>query len=152
MEFPPSEKVFRTCIIEAVDESSGGIIVHTFGKEDRYVIVYKNPPSELELEARRFYDYRHWNKEVEAEFKKIKEREALLAAESSTSSAHEGNESSKSNKKTKMIHLECEAIETKSSFGMVSSDLKRDKRTVEETLNDIQQKKKLKIQQSIADI
>lgn len=32
------------------------------------------------------------------------------------------------------------------NFGMVSSELKRDKRTVEQTLNDIQEKKRLKTQ------
>jgi hypothetical protein len=149
MNFDPMEKVFRTCIIEAVEESGSGLICHTFGKEDRYVIVYKNPPSELELEARRFHDYRQWNKEKEEEFRKKKEHEVLLA-EAQTTAQSSAESSKATNKKTKLIRVECEAISTNPNrnFGMVSSDLKKDKRTVEETLNDIQQKKRQKTQQS----
>ena len=138
-------------ITEACEEAANGLICHTFGREERYVIVYKNPPSDLELEARRFFDYKQWNKEIEAEFKKKKEEQVLLATECSTSS-QEVQETSKgnNNKKTKLIHLECEAISSNPNrtFGMVSSELKKDKRTVEETLNDLQQKKRLKTQQT----
>ncbi|KAG5681135.1 hypothetical protein PVAND_010595 [Polypedilum vanderplanki] len=150
MIFPEMEQVFRSCITEAVDESGSGLICHTFGKESRYVVVYKNPPSELELEARRYYDYRQWNKEIEAEFKKKKEHEARLTEASSSQADGSGETSKGSSKKPKLIHVECEAISTNPNrnFGMVSSDLKKDKRTVEETLNDIQQKKRQKTQQS----
>lgn len=51
-------------------------------------------------------------------------------------------------KKTKLIHLECEALGTdlNRSYGMVSTELKKDQRTIEQTLNDIQTKKRLKTQ------
>ncbi|XP_070496193.1 sperm-associated antigen 7 homolog [Chironomus tepperi] len=150
MQFPPMEKIFRSVILEACDEAANGLICHTFGREERYVIVYKNPPNDLELEARRFFDYKQWNKEIEAEFKKKKEEQILLATECSTSSQEVQETSKGNNKKTKLIHLECEAISSNPNrtFGMVSSDLKKDKRTVEETLNDLQQKKRLKTQQT----
>lgn len=67
------EKVFRSVIIETVEESCSSLYCHTFGKEDRYVIVYKNPPSELEIEARRYFDFTKWDKEIEAEYKRKKE-------------------------------------------------------------------------------
>jgi hypothetical protein len=151
MQFEPSDKIFRSVISEAVEECGSGLICHTFGKEDRYVVVYKNPPSELEIEARRYYDYTKWNREIEAQFKKLKEQEAQLDAEKKPlpSTSSENSEFSKGNKKAKIIHsVECNAIsDVTRSFGMVSSELKKDKRTVEETLNDIQQKKRLKTQQ-----
>lgn len=151
MQFDPMEKVFRSVIIEVVEETGSGLICHTFGME-KYVIVYKNQPSELELEARRYYDYTKWNKEIEAEFKKKKEEENLLAEESN-SNPNNAKEPSKSstNKKVKLIHVACEAVSTNSSFGMVSSELKKSKKTIEETLNDIQQKKRLKTQHETVD-
>jgi hypothetical protein len=144
MQFPAMEKVFRSVIIECVEEAGSGLICHTFGREDRYVVVYKNAPSDVELEARRYYDYTAWNKELESEFKKKKEEELLHSEDLARPSS---DESAKQPKKSKLIHVACEAISNETrNFGMVSSELKKDKRTVEEALNDIQQKKKLKIQ------
>ena len=142
------EKIFRSVIIETTEESNSSLYCHTFGKEDRYVIIYKNPPSELEIEARKYGDLTKWNKEIEAEYKKKKDESALAAiATSSTSTDGEAKEQSKPNKKTKLIHLECEALGTDlRNYGMVSSELKKDTRSIEQTLNDIQQKKRLKTQ------
>lgn len=149
MQYDPMEKVFRNIIIEVVDEAGHGLCAHTFGREDRYVVVYKNPPSELELEARRYYDYKQWNKEIETEFKKRKAEEHAI--QEASTSVSEQNET-KPNKKQKLIHVECEAIKSETrNFGMVSSELKKDKRTVEEALNDIQLKKRLKSLQNDQD-
>lgn len=149
MQFDPMEKIFRSVIIETTEESNNSLYCHTFGKEDRYVIIYKNPPSELEIEARRFGDYTKWNKEIESEYKKKKE-DAEYASTSTTETSKEGEpkEQTKPNKKTKLIHLECEALGTdlNRNYGMVSTELKKDTRTIEETMNDIQQKKRLKTQ------
>jgi hypothetical protein len=152
MQFEPMEKVFRSVIIETTEESNSSLYCHTFGKEDRYVIVYKNQPSELEIEARRYGDYTKWNKEIEAEYKKKKEQETALQTPTSISNVDgtgEGSrEQSKGSKKSKLIHLECEAItsDLNRNYGMVSTELKKDTRSIEQTLNDIQQKKRLKIQ------
>lgn len=143
------EKVFRSVIIETVEESCSSLYCHTFGKEDRYVIVYKNPPSELEIEARRYFDYTKWNKELETEYKKKKEDDKLVMIPTATSSDNgEPREQSKAGKKTKLIHLECEALGTdlNRNYGMVSTELKKDTRSIEQTLNDIQEKKRLKTQ------
>lgn len=157
MQFDPMEKVFRSVIIETVEESCSSLYCHTYGKEDRYVIVYKNPPSELEVEARRYFDYTKWDKQIEAEYKKKKEEDKLVmipTATSSDSATGEHREQSKAGKKSKMIHLECEALGTdlNRNYGMVSTELKKDTRSIEQTLNDIQQKKRLKTQHQAENI
>jgi hypothetical protein len=154
MQFDPMEKVFRSVIIETTEESNSSLHCHTFGKEDRYVIVYKNPPSELEVEARRFGDYKKWNKEIEAEYKKKKEEDTAFALSLTIPNGEDGSSGSsesrelKPNKKQKLVHLECEAIGTdlNRNYGMVSTELKKDTRSIEQTLNDIQEKKRLKTQ------
>lgn len=156
MQFDPMEKVFRSVIIETTEESNSSLYCHTFGKEDRYVIIYKNPPSELEIEARRYADHTKWSKEIEADYKKKKDESTAFAtaitatsSEQSAEGSGEAREQSKSsNKKSKMIHLECEALGTdlNRNYGMVSTELKKDTRSIEQTLNDIQQKKRLKTQ------
>jgi len=143
MQFEPMEKVFRSVIGETTEETNSSLFCYTFGKEDRYVVVYKNPPSELEIEARRYYDYTKWNKEIEAEYKKMKEDSH--AATTSTSEQESSAPQTKS-KKQKLVHLECEAVDIKRNYGMVSTELKKDTRSIEQTLNDIQQKKRLKTQ------
>lgn len=158
MQFDPMEKIFRSVIIETTEESNSSLYCHTFGKEDRYVIVYKNPPSELEIEARRYGDYTKWNKEIETEYKQKKEDSASATASTASSEQFaKGSgerEPSKSNKKTKLIHLECEALGTdlNRNYGMVSTELKKDTRSIEQTLNDIQTKKRLKTQHQAENI
>jgi hypothetical protein len=151
MQFDPMEKVFRSVIIETTEESNSSLHCHTFGKEDRYVIIYKNPPSEMEVEARRYHDYKKWNKEIAAEYKKKKEEDAAFAISVSAPPGDEGSSGSsdlKPSKKQKLVHLECEALGTdlNRNYGMVSTELKKDTRSIEQTLNDIQQKKRLKTQ------
>lgn len=154
MQFDPMEKVFRSVIIETTEESNSSLHCHTFGKEDRYVIVYKNPPSELEIEARRYGDYKKWSKEIEAEYKKKKEEDLAFAASLTIPTGEEGSSGSaesresKPTKKQKLVHLECEALGTdlNRNYGMVSTELKKDTRSIEQTLNDIQEKKRLKTQ------
>lgn len=74
--------------------------------------MYKNPPSELELEGRRFYEYKKWNAEIEKEFKRRKEEEQAIHEPAANRSSDLGGESSKSNKKQKIKHsvIDCQAI------------------------------------------
>lgn len=151
IQFEPMEKVFRSVIIETAEETNTGLHCQTFGKEDRYVIVYKNAPSELELEARRYHDFTKWNKDIEAEFKRKKE-EVLEFKQSTSAQDETGSQgpSKASTKKSKIIHavdgFEALGADLNRNYGMVSTELKKDTRTIEETLNDIQQKKRQKIQ------
>lgn len=158
LQFEPMEKVFRSLIIETAEETNTGLHCHTFGREDRYVIVYKNSPSELELEARRYHDMTKWSKEIEAEFKKKKDEEAEFQQSKTpdtgeTGSSRESSSSSKaanSSKKSKQnypVEFATLGADLNRNYGMVSTELKKDTRTIEETLNDIQQKKRQKTQQ-----
>ena len=45
IQFESMEKVFRTIINEVVEELNSGLIAHTFGREERYIVVYKDVPS-----------------------------------------------------------------------------------------------------------
>jgi hypothetical protein len=152
IQFEPMEKVFRSVIIETAEETNTGLHALTFGKEDRYVIVYKNAPTELELEARRYHDITKWDKDIEAEFKRKKDE--VLEFKQSTSTQQDETESREilklNSKKNKIIHAKdgCEALgaDLNRNYGMVSTELKKDTRTIEETLNDIQQKKRQKTQ------
>lgn len=152
LQFEPMEKVFRSLIVETAEESMTGLHCHTFGREDRYVIVYKNPPSDLELEARRYHDMTKWNKDIEAEFKKKKEEELEMIEFNKTPTVDDASSSSTSkvnSKKSKQSYaVECSALgaDLNRNYGMVSTELKKDTRTIEETLNDIQQKKRQKTQ------
>lgn len=153
LQFEPMEKVFRSLIVETAEESMTGLHCHTFGREDRYVIVYKNPPSDLELEARRYHDMTKWNKDIEAEFKKKKEEELEMIEFNKTPTVDDASSSTtskaNSSKKSKQSYaVECSALgaDLNRNYGMVSTELKKDTRTIEETLNDIQQKKKQKTQ------
>lgn len=151
IQFEPMEKVFRSVVIETAEETNTGLHALTFGKEDRYVIIYKNAPSELELEARRYHDITKWDKDIEAEFKRKKEEVLEFKQSTSAQNETESREPSKTNsKKSKIIHSVegCEALgaDLNRNYGMVSTELKKDTRTIEETLNDIQQKKRQKIQ------
>lgn len=151
MQFPPIDKIFRTVIHEVCEEAGSSLICMGFGNDERYVIVYKNPPSELEIEARKSGDCLKWNKEIELEYKKKKAKlhEESIALSKPSECHSPGVTQQKASKKTKLVHLECEAINSdpNRSYGMVSSNSKNDKRTIEQALNDIQEKKRLKTQQ-----
>lgn len=131
-----------------VEESNSCLHCFTFGKEDRYVIIYKNPPSETEVEARRYSFYTKWNKEMEAEYKKKKEESLAFATAITPSTSDPTAEGSgdtketKPNKKTKLVHLECEALgqDLNRNYGMVSTELKKDNRTIEQIQNDMHKK------------
>lgn len=141
LQFDVMEKIFRSVITETTEESLANLHCHTFGSNERYVVVYKNPPSELEIEARRS-DYTKWNKEIEIDFKR--KRDLLSASTSISPQTKQTNSEAqlRNSKKKKMIHLKCEAIDINKNYGMVSTELKKDTRSIEQTLNDIQQKKK----------
>lgn len=174
IEFQPLDKVHRSVIHEIAD--NGGFIAMSFGREDedRHSVVYKkeHPPSEDEVTARR--NGEGWNKDIAKEYtERRKERLALEQSQSdkhaTTSEAGSGSGSSTStstdsasaevkptsNYKAKYAHLIGESAalqaarktETNQSYGFVPSKNKKDMRSIEQTLADIQAKKRLKLQQ-----
>lgn len=119
-----------------------GLLSMAFGDVDRYLVVYKNPPSEDEINARKC-GYNNWNDEIATEYKEKKQTELIEQQED----AGEEEVILKVSKKSKIIHekMDCKAIGSEiRNYGMVSNELKKDTRSIEQALNDIQKKKKLK--------
>ncbi|KAH8263613.1 hypothetical protein KR044_011403 [Drosophila immigrans] len=166
IEFQPLDKVHRSVIHEIAE--NGGFIAMSFGREeeDRHSVVYKkeHPPSEDEVTARR--NGEGWNKDIAKEYSdRKKERLAQEQNDKQTANAVEASCSSTSiegaevkptsNYKAKYAHLIGESAalqaarktETNQSYGFVPSKNKKDMRSIEQTLADIQAKKRLKLQQ-----
>ncbi|GAB0100565.1 Sperm-associated antigen 7 [Sergentomyia squamirostris] len=150
IQFPPADKVYRS-VVHDVAEVAGQIGM-SFGEEgvDRYIIVYKkeHSPSEDEIAARR--NGEEWNDGVAEEYRKRRERDEQAKEEASKASASEPTP--KSNYKEKYVHLigekaaleAAKKTETNKSYGFVPSANKKDLRSIEQTLSDIQAKKRLK--------
>ncbi|XP_030380623.1 sperm-associated antigen 7 [Scaptodrosophila lebanonensis] len=163
LEFQPLDKVHRSVIHEIAE--NGGFIAMSFGREDvdRHSVVYKkeHAPSEDEVTARRNGD--GWNEDIAKEYAE-RRRERLeteqsnkrtvapLAAEGAAEAA---DVKPTTNYKAKYAHLIGESAalqaarktETNQSYGFVPSKNKKDLRSIEQTLADIQAKKRLKLQQ-----
>ncbi|EDW75721.1 uncharacterized protein Dwil_GK15049 [Drosophila willistoni] len=174
IEFQPLDKVHRSVIHEIAE--NGGFIAMSFGREDvdRHSVVYKkeHAPGEDEVTARRNGD--GWNEEIAKEYAERRQErleqeqseQAELASSSSgtqsldntdqTGSTSAGGDiKPTSNYKAKYAHLIGESAalqaarktETNQSYGFVPSKNKKDMRSIEQTLADIQAKKRLKLQQ-----
>ncbi|XP_016976034.1 sperm-associated antigen 7 [Drosophila rhopaloa] len=170
IEFQPLDKVHRSVIHEIAE--NGGFIAMSFGREDvdRHSVVYKkeHAPGEDEVTARRNGD--GWNAEIAKEYaERRRERlaqeqsdkeasisEAANCTSSSTSGDHDSSEvKPTTNYKAKYAHLIGESAalqaarktETNQSYGFVPSKNKKDMRSIEQTLADIQAKKRLRLAQ-----
>ncbi|XP_041566589.1 sperm-associated antigen 7 [Drosophila elegans] len=171
IEFQPLDKVHRSVIHEIAE--NGGFIAMSFGREDvdRHSVVYKkeHAPGEDEVTARRNGD--GWNPEIAKEYaerrrerlaqeQSDKEASTSEAAANCTSSSTAGDPDSgevkpTTNYKAKYAHLIGESAalqaarktETNQSYGFVPSKNKKDMRSIEQTLADIQAKKRLRLAQ-----
>lgn len=170
IEFQPLDKIHRSVIHEVAEY--GGFIAMSFGCEDvdRYTVIYKkeNIPTEDEITARRNGD--GWNDEIAQQYaEKRKQQRELLDEQQKKSSqiAITNNDTRKDcndadgdikptfNYKDKYAHLigqdaaleAARKTETNHSYGFVPSKNKKDIRSIEQTLADIQAKKRLKLQQ-----
>ncbi|XP_058120361.1 sperm-associated antigen 7 [Anopheles ziemanni] len=162
MEFQPLDQVHRS-IVHDVAETAGlsGI---SFGIEgaDRYIVVYKKEhlPSEDELTARR--NGEPWNKETEQQY--IEHRRCQQLEQQQTGKNDNNRIQKEANVtaqpptdyKHKYIHLigkdsaveGAKKTEVNRSYGYVPSENKKDVRSIEQTMADIQAKKKLKTEHS----
>ncbi|XP_059607595.1 sperm-associated antigen 7 [Phlebotomus argentipes] len=150
IQFPPADKVYRSVVHDVADIA--GLIGMSFGQEgvDRYIVVYKKEysPTEDEIAARR--NGEEWNTQVEEEYKKRREDEEK--AEEERAKLPGEDPTPKSNYKEKYVHLigekaaleAAKKTETNKSYGFVPSENKKDQRSIEQTLSDIQAKKRLK--------
>lgn len=150
LEFPPWNRIYRTIIHEVAQDAD--MVSYSFGEEgvDRYVIIYKkeNVPSEDELNALRKGE--EWNEE---KAKQIEQKRKLDEIEEEQSKKRQKEEFVPvSNYQTKYQHLigleaakeAAKKTETNKQYGFVPSENKKDSRSIEQTLADIQNKKKMK--------
>lgn len=159
MEFQPLDKVHRSVVHDIAE--IGGLAALSFGVEnvDRYIVVYKKEhlPSEDELAARRNGD--PWNKETAEAYAEKRKQQKLLDQERQKKPLDEKKVAAPTtNYKDKYVHLigqdaaleAAKKTETNKSYGYVPSENKRDVRSIEQTMADIQAKKKLKTQHMTA--
>ncbi|XP_058060326.1 sperm-associated antigen 7 [Anopheles bellator] len=162
MEFQPLDQLHRSVVHDIAE--TAGLVGISFGVEDegRYIVVYKkeHQPSKDELDARRNGD--PWNKETAKQYaerrraqeledrqRKARNRGAKGDGEAAQSLPH-------TDYKDKYAHLigQDAAIDaakrtvTNRTYGYVPSENKRDLRSIEQTMADIQAKKKRKIEQT----
>lgn len=157
LEFSPMEKVFRQLIHNLADDS--GLYAQSFGieGENRYIVVYKKDYelTDDEILARKNGD--GWNDEIKKDYalkRKLDEEETKEEEEAAEKEREavkqDSNKKSNTKNRSKFEHSlasEAKAInETNKQYGFVPSENKKDLRSIEQTLADIQQKKKLKTQ------
>lgn len=124
----------------------------SFGEDgfNRYMIIYKkdNHPCEDEIAARRNGD--EWNEETAKEYLRRREELKIVEADRNIKSIEV---KPNSNYKDKYVHLigqdaaleAAKKTQSNKSYGFVPSENKKDVRSIEQTMADIQAKKRLKI-------
>uniref|UniRef100_A0A224XS18 R3H domain-containing protein n=1 Tax=Panstrongylus lignarius TaxID=156445 RepID=A0A224XS18_9HEMI len=150
LKFPPLEQIFRAIVHELAEEA--GLTAHSFGQEgiDRYIMLFKKEclPSEDELTVLR--NGEEWTKEKEKELALKREQEKAAALSASIDSKTEEEFVPNSNYREKYQHLigleaakeAARVTQTNKQYGFVPSENKKDHRSIEETLADIQRKKR----------
>ncbi|KAK2709057.1 sperm-associated antigen 7 homolog [Artemia franciscana] len=160
-EFPPGDKVYRSIIHEAAEIA--GLVAHSFGieGETRHVVVYKkeHSPSLDELAALRRGE--KWDPDKAKEEALKKEIAALnkdiIGRKKERCNQNDNKITSKYLEKYEhLIGREsakeaARKTEVKQQYGFVPSENKKDVRSIEQTLNDIRARKKLKTSSGQAD-
>ncbi|KAK6617419.1 hypothetical protein RUM43_014428 [Polyplax serrata] len=148
-EFEPAEKIFRSLIHEAAEVA--GVASFTIGEEDvdRRIIIYKKEftPSEEELAALKRGE--EWDPQKAKQLAQEKELEEKEHEERHKKQKFQPN----SNYMDKYTHLigtaaakdAAQKTQMNKQYGFVPAENKRDQRSIEQTLADIQNKKKLKV-------
>ncbi|WAR14532.1 SPAG7-like protein [Mya arenaria] len=156
LQLDPMDKTYRAIVHEVADIA--GLASFSFGLEekDRYVMMWKKEfaPSDEELLAYRREE--EWDPEKARHTDQLRAIERLAAESKPTVSKVEPS----TNYRDKYKHLigdtaakdAAQSTITNRSYGFVSSENKRDRRTVEQVLADSRAKKKLKTEQSSDDI
>nr|ACO15668.1 Sperm-associated antigen 7 [Caligus clemensi] len=154
--FPTMNQVQRS-MLKDISEVAG-LVAFSFGEEevDRHVVLWKMEfsPSEEELACIRRgekYDPIEFarRKEMlkEQERQEQEERDKISDPKSSSTTPVPSSKSSYLNKfKGRIDTSSPEAVNAKKSYGMVSAESKKDKRTVEEVQAEIRAKKRAKLE------
>lgn len=151
LPFQPLDRAYRT-IIHDISETNK-LMTMGFGIDglDRYIVVYKKehyPPSEDEILARKNGEV--WNEDTAKEY--AQRREELDRRLKEEKNVEQKEVVPNSNYKDKYVHLigqdsaeaAAKRTEMNKSYGFVPSANKKDQRSIEQTLADIQTKKRLK--------
>ncbi|XP_075210598.1 sperm-associated antigen 7 [Lycorma delicatula] len=151
LKFEPMDQMYRSIIHDVAEVA--GMTAYSFGEEgiDRYTIVYKKdkPPSEDELSTLRLGE--EWNEQKAEEIAKKRELEKQAEAEEARRKPEKIVP--KTNYKEKYQHLigleaakdAARITQTNKQYGFVPSANKKDVRSIEQTLADIQSKKRQKL-------
>uniref|UniRef100_A0A1B6G1H1 R3H domain-containing protein n=1 Tax=Cuerna arida TaxID=1464854 RepID=A0A1B6G1H1_9HEMI len=156
LKFPPMEQVFRGIIHDVAEVA--GMTAQSFGIEgvDRYIMLFKKeyPPSDDELTTLR--NGQEWNEETAKELAEKRKQE--LKEEEEDALRKPEKFVPNSNYKEKYQHLigldaaleAAKKTETNKQYGFVPSENKKDHRSIEQTLADIQSKKRMKLSQQVS--
>eukprot|EP00050_Salpingoeca_kvevrii_P007784 m.298599 g.298599 ORF g.298599 m.298599 type:complete len:247 (-) comp13907_c0_seq1:1693-2433(-) len=156
LKFPPMDNVHRSAIHDAC--ATHTLVSHGFGADgvNRAVVVFKEEvaptPEQLTMMDRNLcYDECMEDlKANEAKAKALADQKARRAAEEAEAAAKPAAPVAEGyrNKMQKRFQdqLEVKAPSADAQFGMVSTELKRDKRSVEEAMRDIRARKKARVE------
>ncbi|XP_067879859.1 sperm-associated antigen 7 homolog [Heterodontus francisci] len=151
-KFDPMNKLERSILHDVVEVA--GLTSFSFGEDDdsRYVMIFKKEfaPSDEELDAYRRGE--EWDPQKAEEKRRIKE----LAQEEAEQAAKQGPSKEacpNTNYKEKYSHLigtvaakeGAHTLQANKAYGCVPTTNKRDTRSIEEAMNEIRAKKKLKL-------
>lgn len=157
LKFSPLNKVLRNIVHEIAEDA--GMLAHSFGEEevDRYIMIFKKdfPPTEDELNALR--NGQEWNDDVAKRLLAQREQdkiEEMLDEQKRMIQKRTNQDKPKYNYKEKFQHLvgleaaeqAARKTETNKSYGFVPSENKKDLRSIEQTLADIREKKRMKLE------
>ncbi|XP_050422615.1 sperm-associated antigen 7 [Adelges cooleyi] len=156
-KFPPLDQVLRNIVREIAEDA--GMLAYSFGEEevDRYIIVFKKDslPCEDELNALR--NGQEWNEDIAKRLVAQREQEKieeLLDEQKRMLQKRTNQDKPKYNYKEKYQHLvgmeaaeqAARKTETNKTYGFVPSENKKDLRSIEQTLADIREKKRMKLE------
>ncbi|XP_068753447.1 sperm-associated antigen 7 homolog [Montipora capricornis] len=153
MKFPPMTRIQRSIVHDVAEIA--GLTTFSFGEDeiDRYVMLFKKefPPSDEELEAYRNgeeFDPDSTGKSKD-ESQSIEDSDSVEVAQSSTKHSKQPPPTYYKDKYKHLLGSDsgkdaARATKSNSAYGYVPSENKRDLRSIEETLNDIRKRKKLK--------
>ncbi|GFR24971.1 sperm-associated antigen 7 [Trichonephila clavata] len=149
-KFSPMDKVYRNIIHEVADIA--GLCAYAFGEEeiDRYVMVFKKEYSPSEEELNAYRNGEEWDPVKAKELALQREKDKLEEIDTTKKRKLEVEPASNYAVKYEKLlgrdaGIAAARIATPNKqFGFVPSEQKKDQRSIEQTLADIQAKKKLK--------
>lgn len=154
-KFPTMDKVYRTILHDVADIA--GVSAFAFGVEevDRYVMIFKKEYAPCDAELSAYRNGEEWDPEKAKALAAQKEKEKLEEPQVGQKRKQEMVPNSNyAEKYEKLLGKEsgiaaARVATPNKQFGFVPSEQKKDQRSIEQTLADIQAKKKQKLSQAI---